>query len=106
MLVTQLVANRCAVLNVELLDQCHTHACAASAKGHVLLLLLLLLYCCCQVPLNGQIRHQSDIGVPIVMSDPDSLAAHAYISIAAQVKAKLSCAPCEAFAKQPTITVG
>jgi MinD-like ATPase involved in chromosome partitioning or flagellar assembly len=57
------------------------------------------------VPLNGQIRHQSDIGVPIVMSDPDSPASQAYVSIAAQVKAKLSSTPCETLAKQPTITI-
>lgn len=58
-----------------------------------------------QVPLNGQIRHQSDIGVPIVMTAPDSPAGQAYSSIAGQVKARLSSAPCEAFAKQPTITI-
>jgi MinD-like ATPase involved in chromosome partitioning or flagellar assembly len=60
---------------------------------------------CCQVPLNSAIRHQSDIGVPIVMSSPDSPAGQAYINIAANIKGKLFSAPCDAFAKQPTISI-
>jgi hypothetical protein len=39
------------------------------------------------------------------MSSPDSPAGQAYINIAANIKGKLFSAPCDAFAKQPTISI-
>lgn len=58
-----------------------------------------------QIPLDGQVRQQSDAGVPVVMSAPDSLSGQAYIDIAGKIKAQLSSSPCATVAKQPTITI-
>jgi MinD-like ATPase involved in chromosome partitioning or flagellar assembly len=58
------------------------------------------------VPLDTGVRVQSDAGMPLVLSHPDSPPGRAYISIAARVKQLLSDTPCSTLAGgQPTITV-
>lgn len=42
-----------------------------------------------QIPLNIAIRETSDVGAPIVATQPDSSAAAAYVSVAERVWQKL-----------------
>lgn len=60
-----------------------------------------------QVPLDKAVRIQSDDGVPIVVSSPDSPSASAYVQIAHRVWDKLKAAEQQrgAAASGPTITV-
>ncbi len=44
-----------------------------------------------QIPLDTDIRIGSDRGIPIVVSDPESPAAHAFMQIASQILTKLGC---------------
>ena len=43
-----------------------------------------------QVPLNTVIRQTSDDGMPVVLSDPSTPSAEAYMNIAARLKDMLS----------------
>jgi MinD-like ATPase involved in chromosome partitioning or flagellar assembly len=66
-----------------------------------------LRVCILQVPLDMGVRVQSDAGVPIVLSHPDSPPAQAYIRIAGRIKQLLTSTPCSTLAggQQPSITV-
>ena len=68
---------------------------------------LVLLIATAQVPLSTSVRLQSDAGVPVVLSDPQSPAGQAYISIAGRVKEQLTRTPCSTLAggQQPSITI-
>ncbi len=49
-----------------------------------------------EIPLIKKIREQADLGIPIVISDPDSLAAQVYTDIAKQLAAQISIASFQA----------